>query len=174
MTEAPTISHTDLAMRPFKSDDAVEIARWVTTVDELHWLAPSTPHPLTAEKVERWRQPKGNAFVLARGDDPAPVAYAELNPMRAQPNHLWVGHAIVRPAERGKGVGQTLVRGLIDQAFHKGTANQISLVVFPSNTAAIACYCHAGFSIVNEEFYRFGGAGRKHRLMRLEIRKPSE
>lgn len=174
MTEAPSVSHTELTLRPFRSADAIEIARWVATDVELRWLAPSTPPPLTPEKVERWRQPEGSAFALARAGDTPPVAYAELNPMRREPNHLWVGHAIVRPTERGKGVGQTLVRALIDQAFKRGDADRISLVVFPSNTAAIACYCRAGFSIMAEEFYRFGGAGRKYRLVRLEIRKPSD
>ena len=166
---------------PFESADAAEVSRWVKTAQELKWLAPSTAGPLTAQKVVNWKKPGGLAFVLRYGahrDARAafPVAYGELNPMRLQPDHLWIGHLVVRPERRGRGVGQVMVRAVTDHAFGEVSAARVSLIVFPDNVAAIECYRRVGYRIVGEEYHGFGPPQRtrqKHRLLRLEQWAPS-
>ena len=156
-------------MMPFEPGHAGEIAQWVETAEELRWVAPSSPAPLTATAVTAWKKPEGEAFVLTCNGDSQPIGYGELNPMRREPHHLWLGHIIVRPDRRACGIGETLVRALVERAFGKHLARQVSLIVFPDNTAAIRCYRRVGFKIVSEEFHRFGGVGARHRLYRLEI-----
>lgn len=166
---------------PFESADAADVSRWAKTAQELRWLAPSTAGPLTAEKVVNWKKPGGFAFVLRSGAHPdagsaLPAAYGELNPMRLQPDHLWIGHLVVRPEQRGRGVGQVMVRALTDHAFCEVSAARVSLIVFPDNVTAIECYRRVGYRIVGEEYHGFGPPQRtpkKHRLLRLEQWAPS-
>ena len=89
--------------------------------------------------------------------------------MRREPGHLWLGHLVVRPDQRGKGAGQVLVRALLAYASERHLASRVSLIVFPDNTAALKCYRRVGFTIVGEEYHQFGDVGPRRRLLRLEI-----
>ena len=158
-------------LRPFEPDDAREGARWVRTKRDLQWLAPGTAPPLTAEKVIAWKKPGGQAFALTVNDSSEPIGYGELNPMGGENGHWWIGHVIVRPDLRGRGLGQAFVRALLDHAFHELAADRVSLIVFPGNRAALDCYRRVGFAPMSEEFHQFGQGGAKNRLLRLEIRR---
>ena len=158
-----------MRLTPFRVWQAPIIARWVKSEQQLLWLAPSTLPPLTAEKVAAWKRPGGEAFVLAMGRGDAPAGYGELNPMRSGCGDLWLGHVIVRPDLRGRGVGTFLSRALLSEAFGQRGANRVSLIVFPDNLAALRCYRRAGFIPAGEEHHQFGGADGTHRLLRLEI-----
>ncbi len=168
---SPTVSQQpgQLCLAPFEPGHAAKIAQWVETAEELRWVAPSSHTPLTAAIVVAWKKPEGEAFILTRNGDTQPIGYGELNPMRNEPDHLWIGHIIVRPDQRGYGAGETLVRTLVKCAFERRFASRVSLIVFPDNTAAVRCYSRVGFRIVSEEYHRFGGVGPRHRLLRLQI-----
>lgn len=160
---------------PFASAHAPVIAGWVRSAHELRLLAPSTSPPLTAQKVREWVKPLGRAFVLLPGcleteEKPCdPVGYAELNPMRGQPDHQWIGHVIVDPGRRSRGLGRMLLDAIVRYAFDRLRASRISLVVFPENDIAARCYESAGFSMVREERHRFTETGPKARLLRFEM-----
>jgi RimJ/RimL family protein N-acetyltransferase len=163
---------SSFTLRPFVPSYAGSIAGWVESAEQKRWVAPSTIFPLTAEKVIHWKKAGGRVYVLVSGDSPESpeiMAYGELNPMRQVPTDHWLGHLIVRPEHRGRGVGKTLVLGLLERAFQCYDAQRVSLVVFPDNRAAIACYCRCGFQIIKEECHSFVEDGPKHRLLRLEI-----
>lgn len=162
-------SSVALRFRPFHNANAAAVASWVDTRELLRWVAPSQQGPLTAAKVLNWVKPGGEAFVLVEADTDEPVAYGELNPMRAEPDHYWVGHIVVRSMDRGRGTGGRLVRELLAHAFGELSAGFVSLVVFPNNKWAIRCYNNAGMKIMGEEFHRLGGKGPYHRLVRLQI-----
>ncbi len=172
MSIATCPSRQLLGLQHFSPIHAAEIARWVVTDQELHWLAPNTEQPLTAEKVIGWTRPGGIALLLTGPEYAEPVAYGELNPMRNHPNHLWLGHVLVHPDQRGYGTGRAFVRALLAHAFDRLFAVRVSLIVFPQNKAAVCCYRRAGFTIVGEEHHRFGRSGTLYRLLRLEIQAP--
>ncbi len=169
---------TRARLAPFESAYAPAVASWVRSAHELRFLAPSTPPPLTGQKVREWAKPFGRAFVLlpdGRGGAAKPcdpVGYAELNPMRGQPDHQWIGHVIIDPRRRGRGLGRTLLDALVRYAFDRLRASHISLVVFPENTIAARCYASVGFSMVREEHHRFTRTGPKSRLLHFEISAP--
>lgn len=178
MATAPVISNLRLA--PFHNGYAEEMVRWVRTDEELRHLAPSTEPPLTAEKICAWPKVGGHAYAyltdVAADDSGAPqcqpIAYGELNSMRSSTSDFWLGHLIVNPDYRDRGIGCRFVRVLLAHAVEKFDAKTVSLVVFPSNRAARQCYAKAGFREVAEEFHRFGSNGKKHRLVRCEINRP--
>jgi len=97
-----------------------------------------------------------------------PLGYAELNPMRSDSRHFWLGHVVLDPKRRGQGQGKRFVQMLLRWARAELSARRISLVVFPDNQAAAACYLKAGFSLRGEEYHRFAPDRPRHRLLRFE------
>ncbi len=163
-----------LRLEPFDPRQAASIAGWVETDRDLRWLAPSTPPPLTDAKVIGWQTSGRDTFVLTRDGNPESLGYGELNPMRREVNHFWLGHVIIRPDQRGQGVGRALVQALVDHAFRQLHAKEVSLIVFPDNLAAVQCYVRSGFTVVGEEYPRFGRNGHREKLLRLENKAPSK
>lgn len=153
----------------FEPWHAFDVSRWSRTTKDLWWLAPNTPPPLTVSKVLGWKRDHGTAFILRAADDETPLGYAELNPMRDDRTHFWLGHVVVRPDRRGGGLGKGLLRCLLHEAFETRRAERVSLIVFPDNVPAIQCYLAMGFSTVGDEFHQFRGTGPKHRLNRMQI-----
>jgi RimJ/RimL family protein N-acetyltransferase len=167
-----------LHLRDFLPPHAAEVAGWVSDAHELFWLAPSTDPPLTAAKVVAWTADRGRAFVLFCGDGARPIGYAELNPMQRRADHLWIGHVIIAPAWRGRGLGAEFMRLLLDHAFGALHAGLVSLIVFPNNRQAIQCYLNAGFNFRDEQFHPFGRPAKNYRMLHLvsvpPVRPPAQ
>ena len=171
MAVEPAESHaTNLpraALRPFRQTDAPLVASWIGP-DEAYWLAPRSRAPLTVETVLAWGQAEGQRFVLVT-PDAVPVAYGEVNRLNFSPRTSWLGHLVVAPTQRRRGFGQRLARSLIDHAFDTGVARRVTLVVFPENAAAIACYRAVGMRADGFETHFFPHYRRRVRLLRLAI-----
>lgn len=112
--------------------------------------------------------------MLVKGGEGPPLGYGEINPLRSGGEHVWLGHVIVRPDRRGRGLGSILLRALLAEVFERRNATRVALIVFPDNLAALRCYRRAGFCLSGEEHHQFDGAGPTHRLLRLEITRPAE
>lgn len=152
---------------PFRRHDADRIATWVASPRELFHLAPSTRAPLTRQKVLDWPRPGGTPYTYGEAGRPI-VAYGELNPMRNDALHYWLGHIVVAPELRGTGLGSRFLCELFDTAFTDFAARRISLVVFPENDAACRCYERVGMRCCGEEFHTFSTDGPRFRLLRYE------
>lgn len=163
---------TDEALHlcPFDSLFAATVAGWVPD-EELLWLAPSTVPPLTAAKVVGWTKPPDRPLLLFRGDEPVPCGYAELNALRGASRAVWLGHLVVAPASRGRGLGAAFTRRLVAEAFADARTERIVLIVFPDNEAAIRCYRVNGFCQTGQERHRFRPQGSTHTMLRFELRR---
>ncbi|MCH8149109.1 MAG: N-acetyltransferase [Planctomycetes bacterium] len=161
-----------LHLKKFHESNASIVADWVQTPEQLKRLAPGSTMPLTAEKVLGWRRPQGHVLQLTPDGAIAPIGYAELNPMQRERGHLWLGHVIVCPTERGRGIGTVFVRMLLEYAFDQLAAHRVSLIVYPDNKPAVACYQRVGFKPTREEYHAFGASKVEERMLRLEIRPP--
>ncbi len=161
------VSEGPYRLVPFDAATAPIVARWARTDAELFWLAPKTLPPLTCEKVLSWTAEEGCPLLLQRDGAVDPIGYLELNQMPGEPHHLWMGHCVLSPEARGTGVGKLMVRMLMTEGFRHRRARRLSLVVFPDNEAAIACYLSAGFVHAGEQTKYFYVTGRQHRMLRM-------
>ncbi len=161
-----------LRLEPFDPRGAAIVASWVRTRHEAFWLAPQTRPPITASDVVRWRRPGGNPLTLRRKDSTRMLGYGEVNPLNAQRHTYWLGHVIIPPDQRGRGLGRRLVQLLLAHAFETCRARRVSLVVFPENRAAVACYRAAGMVDEGFETHHFEAWGRTEELLRLGISRP--
>ncbi|MCA9244804.1 MAG: GNAT family N-acetyltransferase [Phycisphaerales bacterium] len=153
-------------LEAFGRDHAELVAAWAPTVDDCWRVAPRTAPPLSAAKVLEWGR-EGEPLSLFRVGAETPVAYAELNLLNRVQATYWIGHVLVDPAERGQGVGRELMRQVLWRAFNVRGASRVSLVVFPDNPAAIACYKSVGMNAEGWESHNFPAYGRRERLMRF-------
>ncbi len=164
----------DAALRldPFDPRGAPIVASWVRTRREAYWLAPQTAPPITAADVLRWRRPRGCPLELRRAGDDRLLGYGEVNLLNADRRAYWLGHVIVAPDQRGRGLGRRLTHLLLAHAFEVCGARRVSLVVFPENRAAVACYRAAGMIDEGVETHYFEAWGRSERLLRLGASRP--
>jgi len=161
--------HPEHRLAPFDPLYAPVVAGWVQDSSELFWLAPSTSPPLTAAKIIEWAGEGVRPFLLWRTDHTLPVGYGELNDMPQRMGHFWLGHLLVCPQWRGRGVGVELVHRLLCEAFDVLEARTVSLVVFPDNVPAIRCYRRAGLVHVGQQWRYFQATRRKHRMLLMGI-----
>ncbi len=157
----------DCRLLPFKRQWADHVITWVTSPQEAYWLAPQTPPPLTGDTLLRWQNPDRNAFLLHQGGTPEPVAYGELNTMGNRQRQYWLGHLIVDPTRRRRGLGIRLTTLLLREAFEQRGAHRVTLVVFRENEPALRCYRLAGMTDDGLETHSFPAYGREECLIRL-------
>jgi RimJ/RimL family protein N-acetyltransferase len=165
MTTQPLV----LRLRQFDPLYASILAGWVTTAEELRLLAPATDSPLTAAKVRSWHKKDVHPFLGWLDGEDQPVGYGEINSMPYADGQMWLGHILVAPSHRHLGLGQRLVRGLLEIAFDEFNAWNVCLIVFPDNSAAIRCYEAVGMTEVSPERWRHPETGEVCILLRMEI-----
>jgi len=163
--------HMNLELTPFAAHFAPTIASWVSDDLSMLWLAPRTPPPLTPAKVLDWHGAGKTALLAQVLGEAGPCGYAEINQVRSRPYELWLGHIIVAPQRRGRGIGSRFVDLLLDKAFEAFGAQTVSLVVFPENVAAVRCYQGCGFTVTRDECHRFRRGGPMCRMLRLDIER---
>ena len=157
------LSHFDALFAP-------TIASWPSTKSELMWLAPGTRAPLTAAKVVAWAKPGGYRLLYWAGGA-TPAGYAEINPMNGMRGQWWIGHFVIDPNLRGRGLGRRFFHELVRVAFESLAAEQMLLVVFPENEAAIRCYEHGGMTVEGREQKRFANTRQRHTFLRMTLRR---
>lgn len=135
-------------------------------------MAPRTVPPLTADEIRRWKLPGHEPLQLIDAGAAVPCAYGELNVLNRPRGHYWLGHLIVDPTRRGHGLGQELTRRLLERAFWRHGAREVSLVVFRENLGAIACYRAAGMQPVGYEEHDLPAYGCRVALLRFSATAP--
>jgi ribosomal protein S18 acetylase RimI-like enzyme len=158
-------------LEQFDAAHAALVASWVRDAREAYWLAPKTAPPITADDVRSWARRGHEQFQLVAPHSRLPVAYGELNVLDVQRGLYWLGHLLVARRRRRRGVGRALTNALLGRAFGHYAACQVTLVVFPDNVAARACYQKAGLHDDGWEVHQLTPYRRRVRLLRMSIRR---
>jgi ribosomal protein S18 acetylase RimI-like enzyme len=137
------------SLRDFRGSDAREVARWPTSLAEVHlWAGGDPGWPVDVSVFRRWHaDPDVKPYVLYEGGKP--IGYGEVW-IDEPEQEVELARIIVSPARRGYGVGRRIVRLLLQRAASSGLPDTFVRVV-PENGAALACYRGAGFSPVSAE-----------------------
>ncbi len=163
----PRALTNDYELIAFAPGDAQQVASWVRSDAEAYWLAPRTPAPLSAPKVLEWTRDAGDACLLRERARGALAGYGEVNPLGGRRGEFWLGHLVVASEMRGRGVGRVLTELLLRRAFRTHGARRVTLVVFPENASAIACYRRAGMSFDGVEEHYFPQTGEAVSMIRM-------
>lgn len=146
-----------------EQDFHVELANWAA--DEAPLRAVRTEVFLIEQGIppeDEWDELDAPSLhAIARDAAGTPIGCARLTPKRK------IGRLAVLKAWRGKGVGEALLRTMIEQA----RAKHWPEVALDAQTYAIPFYEKAGFVAEGPEFM---DAGIPHRLMRLVLTPPEK
>ena len=131
----------------FDKDFYSELISWIDTAEELMQFAgPAFIFPLTEAQLEISQSDKNrHSFRVVNDLTNLAIGHSEIY---VTENSAWLSRIIIANINyRGKGIGQQIVRLLLDSAFFNLGKEKVELNVFDWNIAAIKCYEKVGFSI---------------------------
>jgi ribosomal protein S18 acetylase RimI-like enzyme len=139
-----------VTIRPARTDDAPTLAEAQRTIAATPGFLASQPSELTdelfAKKITAKAQPGNGCFLVAESDGEL-VGHGMLDPLPlAATRHVVHLTLVAHPEWQGKGIGEALLRSLIEWAKHEPTVEKIELHVRASNEAAQALYRKVGFT----------------------------
>ncbi|MEU6315063.1 GNAT family N-acetyltransferase [Streptomyces sp. NPDC047014] len=137
-----------LAFSPALAAHASAVAGWPGSAREVALWCGLPEFPVSPETVTGWhREDDVRPYLLLDGGEP--VGYGELW-LDAEEDEVELARLIVAPGRRGRGIGRTLVGGLLARALETGHA-EVFLRVHPDNEVALRCYLGAGFAAVDAD-----------------------
>ena len=132
-----------LTHRPVSEDDIDVICRFPQSAEELFFLFPKADFPLFPSQLQNAIDQRSDSTVVEL--DGNVVAFA--NFYRWEPGGCCsIGNVIVSPKARGHGVGRFLIERMIDLAFSKHHAAEVSVSCFNRNVAGLLFYPKLGFT----------------------------
>ncbi|MCF2949044.1 GNAT family N-acetyltransferase [Paraglaciecola aquimarina] len=125
------------------TEHMLQIKRWFHHFDEIQrWGGPELTYPIEDQTfTELLQAPHFNSYAML--DENNQVMAFGQHYIRLERHHL--ARLVVNPNNRGQGLGQVLVKQLLDIAIGLHTAQSASLFVFEDNLAAYHCYQKLGF-----------------------------
>lgn len=131
-----------LTHRPVAEQDIQTIVGWPQSEDELFFLFPKATFPLAPSQLRDAIAQRSDSTVVERNGDI--VAFA--NFYRWEPGgRCAIGNVVVAPSARGCGVGRYLMEQMIDLAFSKHRAAEVTVSCFNHNAAGLLFYPQLGF-----------------------------
>ncbi len=139
------------AIRDAEAADAAGIAE-IYNDAVAHTTAVWNEHEVTVADRVAWmaaRQEAGFPVLVAVGDDGQVIGYASFGPWRAFDGYRHtVEHSVyVRGDQRGRGLGEALLRALIERARHRGTHVMVGAIE-SGNAGSIRLHTKLGFERV--------------------------
>jgi len=119
-----------------------QVLSWFTTPRELlYWGGPDLTFPPEIQRFKtESRFAKSQSFVLCDGAQL--LAFGQLY---NRLNRIHLGRLVVAPEHRGRGVGEVLIRQLIEQGRQLLGLQDASLFVLSDNVPAMKLYQRLGF-----------------------------
>ncbi|WP_070971231.1 GNAT family N-acetyltransferase [Vibrio sonorensis] len=118
-----------------------QIAKLITTPDELYSVCPNGRFPWDVEQIAEIAQQRSNLTVVK--DNDKVVAFGNLYNVVANES-AFVGNIIVSDEYKGKGIGKRLLEFMINEC-REGHNAVPHLSVFNYNTRAMLLYTKLGF-----------------------------
>ena len=130
-----------LTHRLVTEKDIQTICSFPQSEDELFFLFPKAMFPLTVAQLRNAIAQRSDATVIESGGEV--VAFA--NFYRWEAGCCSIGNVIVSPAVRGRGVGRYLIEWMVELAFSKHRANEVTISCFNKNVSGLLFYPKLGF-----------------------------
>lgn len=138
-----------LRIRPYWSSDCEIIKGWITDEEtHLKWCANYLPFNFTPEEFEenlREGQAEwGDMGFTATDEKGKPVGFFKMSINHVE-NTGFFKCIIVDGSKRGVGLGRKMLGKAVKYAFQIADVDEVRLIVFDDNPAAVACYTKVGF-----------------------------
>lgn len=131
-----------LVCRPVAEADIPAICAMPQSEDELYFLFPAATYPLTPAQLQGAIDQRSDSTVVEL--DGKPAGFANFYRWRTG-GKCSIGNVIVAPFARQSGVGRALVAHMIDLAFTRHQASEVTISCFNENVAGLLFYPKLGF-----------------------------
>ena len=131
-----------LSHRPVAEKDIQIICSFPQNEDELFFLFPKAEFPLTPSQLLDAIAQRSDSTVVEL--DGAVVALANFYRWEVD-GCCSIGNVITSPAARGRGIGRYLIEQMINLAFSKHQAAEVTVSCFNQNIAGLLLYAKLGF-----------------------------
>jgi len=122
--------------------DFNEIAKMPRNREELFYVFPSGTFPIAPEQLEQAAATRFSPTVITDRDEI--VGYCNLYGVTAGQDG-WLGNVIVHPGRRRSGIGEFLLRAMMQRASAEHGCRELKLVCHNTNTRALLFYYKQGF-----------------------------
>lgn len=144
-----------IELQYFERSDFGQLMEWITSPEFLlQWGGPGFSYPLNQQQLEQYlsgaNTPDANTLVFRVFDTDSGkvVGHISLGQIDIKNQSARVGKVLVgEPSMRGKGIGQNMMRAVLEIAFGNLKLHRVSLGVFDFNESAIATYEKIGFTL---------------------------
>lgn len=136
-----------ITLLPFTEKDFNRFKSWVKNAEGLFQFAGSIfSFPLTDDQLLAYlNMDDKRPFKVVLTETNEVVGHCEMNLENA--NHRISRVLVGEVSQRGKNLGEAIIRALVDEFFKDKTLNMVDLNTFDWNIAAIKCYEKVGFKI---------------------------
>ncbi len=166
-----------LRIRPYWQSDCEAIKSWITDEEShMKWCANRIPFSFTTEEFEanlqEGQKEWGDMGFTATDEKGNPVGFFRLSVNHAE-NTGFFKFIIVDGSKRGVGLGKKMLIKAVKYAFEIADVDEVRLVVFDDNPAAVACYAKVGF-VAETVLEPWEWNGKRWGRTRLVIKKNEE
>jgi RimJ/RimL family protein N-acetyltransferase len=137
-----------IKIEPFNPSDFDLLISWIDNEELLVTIAGRVfSYPLTNEQLQNYLQLESSySFTIVDAEQNIKIGHAEI--ILSGEDTFKIDKLIIGDkSNRGKGIGQEVINGLLEYSFTKLDAKTIELNVFDWNIAGIRCYEKCGFII---------------------------
>lgn len=166
----PIVPYMPMTARPVAEQDIEIVCRFPQTEDELFFLFPKAEFPLTPSQLRTAIAQRADSTVVEL--DGKVVAFANFYQWEAGAR-CSIGNVVVSPVARGRGVGRYLIERMIELAFSKHRATEVTVACFNWNIAGLLFYPKLGFQPYAVE-ERQDKRGRRVALIHLRLAQDGE
>lgn len=142
-----------LELRTFDEGDIDQLIAAIPDARaHLQWAGPEYSYPLDAPQLKatlaktRGERPSFKMYKAVLAGAGETVGHAQLMDIDHAASSCVLGKILIFPPRRGEGLGTTLVKAVLHEAFAVLRLQSMTLMVFDFNEAAIAAYKRAGFA----------------------------
>jgi RimJ/RimL family protein N-acetyltransferase len=143
-----------IQLQPFTEADIDRLIGWIPTVEFLlQWGGSGFRFPLDRKQLlshlsaSNQMPPDRLIYKAVDADTGAVVGHGEILAIDPYHRSATLGRLLVGdPQARGKGLGQKIVRALVEICFQELKLHRVALRVYDFNQRAIRCYEKAGFT----------------------------
>jgi RimJ/RimL family protein N-acetyltransferase len=135
-------------LSPFQQSDFDLFISWIKDEDLLMTIAGhELGFPVTRDQLQGYIE-KSDSYAFNVVDDASDKKIGHAQLARTGDRKFKIDKVIIGDeSTRGKGLGQLVMRQLLDQAFDNLDAEAVELMVFDWNISGIRCYQKCGFEI---------------------------
>jgi len=128
--------------RPLEEKDIPVICGFPQSVDELFYMFPKATYPLTPHQLKEAIANCSDSTVIEM--DGTVVGFANFSRWEFR-GRCSLGNVIISPGARSRGVGRYLIGYMIDIAFDKHEARELTASCFNHNVPGLLFYPKLGF-----------------------------